>query len=174
MSIGGRGDLAYTIQSKTLDCNTKQAVNKIASSLKSNYYFEKEHYNDKFGKRKLPELEKLGVSLGCVPDGGFWFDNPRGKDRKLIYVFESKHQNEDGNAIERWGKNFMLCKMLNPQVKYITFFSGRGCAEGKILHRFAETFKAVDPNGCIFYLNENGFTEDEIASIMSSYLCKGN
>lgn len=174
MGNGGRADLANTLESKTLDCNTKKAMNKIASSLQSKYYFEKEHYNDKYGKRRLPEFEKLEVSLGCVPDGGFWFDNPRGVDRKLCYVFESKHQGEDGNAIERWGKNYILCKMLNPEVKYITFLSGSGCGNGKILQRFSETMKILDPSSCIFYLNEDGFTEDQISSIMLSYLKKEN
>jgi hypothetical protein len=174
MSKGGRADKATTQESKSLDENTKKAMNKIASSLRSKYYFEKEHYNDKYGKRKLPEFVKLDVSLGCVPDGGFWFDNPRGINRNLCYVFESKHQGQDGNAIERWGKNYILCKMLNPNVKYITFLSGSGCCEGKILHKFSETMKKLDPSSCIFFLNENGFTEEEIECIMISYLGKEN
>jgi len=170
MAKGGRGDIASSPESKQLDSSTKKVMNKIASGLKSKYFFEKEHVNDKFNKRKLPEFEQLGVSLGCVPDGGFWFDNPRGKSRKLNFVFESKHQNEDGNAIERWGKNYILCKMLNPQVKYITFLSGSGCADGKILHKFAETMKTLDSESCIFYLSENGFDEEQIESIMMKYL----
>jgi len=172
MAIGGRGDLASTQESINLDSNTKKAMNKIASSLSSNYHFEKEHFNDKYGKRKLPEFSELDVTLGCVPDGGFWFDNYRGTKRKLCFVFESKHQGTDGNAIERWGKNYILCKMLNPKVKYITFLSGSGCCDGKILHKFSETMKNLDPESCIFYLNENGFTEEEITSIMTSYLNK--
>ena len=170
MAKGGRGDIASSLESKQLDSSTKKAMNKIASKISCKYYFEKEHVNDKSNKRKLPEFVNLGVSLGCVPDGGFWFDNPRDTKRTLQYVFESKHQNEDGNAIERWGKNYILCKMLNPKVKYVTFLSGNGCAEGKILHKFSETMKILDPDSCIFHLSENGFTEDEITSIMMSYL----
>jgi hypothetical protein len=171
MAKGGRGDIASSPESKKLDSSTKKVMNKIASNLESKYFFEKEHVNDKSNKRKLPEFENLGVSLGCVPDGGFWFDSPRGQSRKLCYVFESKHQNEDGNAIERWGTNYLLCKSLNPQVKYITFMSGKGCAEGKILHKYAESMKKISEN-CIFYLSENGFDEEQIESIMIKYLAE--
>lgn len=174
MSIGGRGDIASSPESKQLDSSTKKAMNKIAAHISCKYYFEKEHVNDKSNKRRLPEFVNLGVTLGCVPDGGFWFDNPRGENRKLSFVFESKHQNEDGNAIERWGKNYILCKMLNPKVKYVTFLSGSGCAKGKILDKFAETMKILDSESCVFYLSENGFTEEEITSIMMSYLSEEN
>jgi hypothetical protein len=47
--------------------------------------------------------------------------------------------------------------------------SGKGCAEGKILHKYAESMKKISEN-CIFYLSENGFGEEQIESIMLKYL----
>jgi uncharacterized lipoprotein YehR (DUF1307 family) len=171
---GGRGDLALTDGSSKLDKNTKEAMKKIASRLSKDYEFALGHENriTKYTDKRLPEFVALGVTLGCVPDGGMWFEK-YDNTRKLKYVFESKYQGRKGNAIERWGKNYILCKMLNPEVKYITFLSGEGCQEGEILHRFAISMRVLDPQNTIFYSNENGFTEEEISSIMCSYLSEG-
>jgi Fe-S cluster assembly scaffold protein SufB len=49
--------------------------------------------------------------------------------------------------------------------------SGKGCAEGKILYKYAESMKKISEN-CIFYLNENGFDEEQIESIMMKYLAE--
>lgn len=168
---GGRGDLSKSEESSSLDKNTKKAMKKIATDLSKFYDFADGHTN-KITKKvdmRLPEFVSLGITLGCVPDGGMWFKNINGQ-RKLMYVFESKYQGIKGNAIERWGKNYILCKMLNPEVKYITFLSGAGCQEGQILHRFAKSMEILDPSNTIFYSQESGFTEQEISSIMLSYL----
>lgn len=63
-----------------------------------------------------------------------------------------------------------FAKMLNPEVKYITFLTGEGCQEGEILSRFAKSMEVLDPKNTLFHSSENGFTEQEITSIMMSYL----
>ncbi len=173
MLKGGRGDISQSPESKNLDNNTKKAMKNIISSLLTKYEFSFGHTNriTKKSDQRLPEFVKLGISLGCVPDGGMWFEKIN-DSRKLQYVFESKHQGKKGNAIERWGKNYILCKMLNPEVKYITFLTGEGCQEGEILYRFAKSMEVLDPKNTLFHSKENGFTQDEIESIMKSYLNK--
>ncbi len=171
MSKGGRGDIASSPESKQLDTNTKKAMKNIIPSLLTKYEFSFGHTNrvSKNSDQRLAEFVSLGITLGCVPDGGMWFEKIDGS-RKLRFVFESKHQGKKGNAIERWGKNYILCKMLNPEVKYITFLTGEGCQEGEILSRFAKSMEVLDPKNTLFHSSENGFTEEEIASIMMSYL----
>ncbi len=171
MSKGGRGDIASSPESKQLDTNTKKAMKNIIPSLLTKYEFSFGHTNrmSKNSDQRLAEFVSLGITLGCVPDGGMWFEKIDGS-RKLRFVFESKHQGKKGNAIERWGKNYILCKMLNPEVKYITFLTGEGCQEGEILSRFAKSMEVLDPKNTLFHSSENGFTEQEITSIMMSYL----
>ena len=173
MAKGGRGDIASSPESKNLDNNTKKAMKNIISSLLTKYELSYGHTNrvTKNSDGRLDEFVSLGISLGCVPDGGMWFEKKDGT-RKLRFVFESKHQGKKGNAIERWGKNYILCKMLNPEVKYVTFLTGEGCQEGEILYRFAKSMEVLDPKNTLFHSSENGFTQDQIESIMKSYLHK--
>ena len=173
MAKGGRGDIASSPESKNLDTNTKKAMKNIISSLLTKYELSYGHTNrvTKNSDGRLDEFVSLGISLGCVPDGGMWFEKKDGT-RKLRFVFESKHQGKKGNAIERWGKNYILCKMLNPEVKYVTFLTGEGCQEGEILYRFAKSMEVLDPKNTLFHSSENGFTQDQIESIMKSYLHK--
>jgi len=173
MSKGGRGDKSQSPESKNLDNNTKKAMKNIITSLQTKYELSFGHTNriTKNSDQRLPEFVSLGITLGCVPDGGLWFEK-NNDSRKLRFVFESKHQGKKGNAIERWGKNYILCKMLNPEVKYITFLTGEGCQEGEILCRFAKSMEILDPKNTLFHSSENGFTQAEIESIMKSYLDK--
>ena len=75
-------------------------------------------------KRLLPSQIPGGIG-GCEPDGGAWFYQD-----KLIAVFEAKKQQDSGNAIERWFKNNYICRLINPQVSYVTFATGEGAYEG--------------------------------------------
>ena len=58
---------------------------------------------------------------GFQPDGGIFLS----KEGKPEVVFESKHQGERGNALERWYKNFAIAKRLGCK-RYVTFCSGDG------------------------------------------------
>jgi predicted RNA-binding protein YlqC (UPF0109 family) len=175
------GTEAGSIESKELDGNVKMVAEAI-SKLKTGYYYEAGHKNltksknnGKIESAALPEMSN-GVKLGCMPDGGMWFNGDRDmSDRALKVCFEAKHQGTEGNAIERWAKNYFLCLAVNKDVKYITFMTGAGANDGEILDDFGSTFeycaeKLFPGNKPIFYRSPKGFTIEEIFDIMKKEL----
>jgi hypothetical protein len=177
-----KGTEAGSIESKQLDGDVKSVAEAIAQYLKiknhTQYFYEFGHQNytgANFSKKTisenaLPELAERGVTVGCVPDGGMWFDGPRSQPRTLKVAFEAKYQQDGGNAIERWGKNYLLCYRLSPDVKYVTFMTGAGATPGGVLHKFGTSMSAMNGPNCIFYYSPNGFTQEGICNIMASAL----
>lgn len=166
-----KGTSASTEQSKALDGDVKSVAKKIALTTTKVFY---EFGNNNKGKKphivqknRLPEFIEKGFEIGCEPDGGMWFSSDRSnKERKLLFVFEAKHQQDRGNAIERWCKNHDLCHALNPDVTYVTFATGLGAKEGGVLRRFGSSMKTAFGEGIIFHYSENGFSEEQIYDIM--------
>ena len=72
---------------------------------------------------------------GYMPDGGIWsIVDTATKRRKPFLAVEAKHQGGDGNAIERWHKNYTISKILAPDMSYFTFCTGEGTrANGPII-----------------------------------------
>jgi hypothetical protein len=99
-----------------------------------------------------------------------WFDGPRSQPRILKVAFEAKHQQDGGNAIERWGKNYNICNRLSPEVKYVTFMTGAGATPGGVLHKFGVSMSALNGPNCIFYYAPDGFSKEGIFNIMISTL----
>ena len=175
-----KGSEAGSAESKQLDGNVKTVAEAIAQCLKAKdrkqYFYEQGHKNFTKGRfspqtveaAALPELKEMGITVGCLPDGGMWFDGPRGQTRLLKFAFEAKHQQDGGNAIERWCKNYLLCKGMNPDVKYITFMSGPGTATNGVLYKFGHSMISANGDNCIFYYQLNGFTQEGIFNIMGS------
>jgi hypothetical protein len=99
-----------------------------------------------------------------------WFDGDRKTDnRRLRVVFEAKHQQNGGNAVERWATNRALCQVINPDAVYVTFATGAGAVEGGVLHTYGEDMKKAFPN-TKWYYSEEGFTQEELSDIMCSEL----
>ena len=179
-----KGTEAGSAESKRLDSGLRKISEAIAQvidreKIPNAPYFERGHKNlvaECFSKEKkdiaaLPELAELGITVGCMPDGGMWFDGDRSKpDRKLLAVFEAKHQQDGGNAIERWCKNYMLSKGMNPDMTYNTIMSGEGAQPGGVLDKFAKSMKAAEGQKCVFHQNPNGFSDEEIFDIMKQAL----
>lgn len=178
------GTEAGSKESKQLDSSIKKVSEAIAQLLEKEKilnapYFEKGHKNlvaecysqEKKQTAALPELSELGITVGCMPDGGMWFDGDRSKkDRKLLAVFEAKHQQDGGNAIERWCKNYMLSKGMNPEMTYHTVMTGEGAQPGGVLDKFAKSMQAAEGKNCVFHQNPNGFSNEDIFDIMKKAL----
>lgn len=173
-----KGTEAGSEESKKLDGDVKVISLAIARA-QTSYFYEAGHKNmlsERFSDKvrqaaSLPELEVMGITLGCMPDGGMWFDGNRLKaNRKLIAGFEAKHQQDGGNAIERWCKNYMLCKGMNPDVKYITFMSGPGATPNGVLYKFGHSMVAANGPNCIFYYQPDGFSQEDIFNKMVHHL----
>jgi len=172
-----KGTQAGTAESKLLDGDVRLIAEAINCAQKE-YYYERGHRNllsERFGEEtrtmaQLPELSKKGISIGCVPDGGMWFDGDRKQDnRRLRVVFEAKHQQNGGNAIERWATNHAICSAINPDASYVTFATGAGASEGGVLHSYGESMRAIYPNTKWHY-SEEGFTQEELCDIMTAEL----
>jgi hypothetical protein len=171
-----KGTEAGSAESKQLDGDVKVIAEAIAQA-QTQYFYESGHRSldeTKFNRQtvaeaSLPEMRGI-VRQGCMPDGGMWFDAPRNSPRTLKVAFEAKHQQDGGNAIERWCKNYLLCNRLWPTSKYVTFMTGEGARVGGVLHSFGETMSAVNGPDCIFYYAPDGFTQEGIFNIMNSVL----
>lgn len=172
------GTEAGSVDSKRLDGDVK-VVSEAMAQAQRTYFYESGHRSldetKNFSRKTiveaaLPEMKSMGVSIGCMPDGGMWFSADRDSPRQLQFAFEAKYQQDGGNAIERWAKNYLLCYRLNPDVKYVTFMSGEGAAHGGVLHRFGESMTQVNGPNCMFYYEPEGFSQEAIFNIMNSVL----
>ncbi len=167
-----KGTTASTKESIELDTSVKKIAQSLAKTNKK-FFYEAGHSNrgskpETIERNSLPEFNEMGFTLGCMPDGGMWFTGSRGTDgRALKYVFEAKHQQDAGNAIERWTKNYVLCKSISPDVVYVTFASGEGARPGGVLQKFGDSMKAAFGNNVVFHYSVDGFTPESILKIMS-------
>ena len=153
-----KGTTAFDADSSKLDKITKDARDLMSAKLPE-YKMVKQ-----FSKKQ--KLEYFGDDcLGFAPDGGAWF-----KDDKLIAVFESKKQNEGGNAYERWWDNAMTAKYLNPDVKYITFCTGRGSLPNGGLDKMARKGRMMMGENYEFHLAPDGMELEDILEIMDNAL----
>jgi hypothetical protein len=176
-----KGTEAGSAESKQLDGDVKVIAEAIAQA-QNRYYYESGHRcldetknfsHQTVIEAAIPEMRERKIRTGCMPDGGMWFDAPRNQTRSLQVAFEAKHQQDGGNAIERWCKNYLLCNRLWPDAKYVTFMTGEGARVGGVLHAFGETMSAVNGPNCIFYYSPAGFSQEDIFSVMNSVLDLG-
>ena len=182
-----KGTEAGSEESKQLDGDIK-VVSEAIDMAQSVYYREEGHTNytaPRFSESTkqaaaLPELKEMGITVGCVPDGGMWFDGPRTKLGRLIKAaFEAKHQQDGGNAIERWFKNAFVLNAINPKTNYVTFTCGNGATTNTPIGRTLAI--AVFENGehhfnkyregkASVFLSVGGYTDDEVRVIMKKAL----
>ena len=154
-----KGMVATDARARKLDDQCKQVKSIVYGVLKNTY-------PELILQRKLTQEQIPGGVGGCEPDGGVWFY--RGV---LIAVFEGKKQQDRGNAIDRWFKNNYICRLINPQVSYITFCTGEGAhvdgSIGKTLNvAHLSGFNKYNPGENSASLNIDGFTKEEISDIM--------
>lgn len=160
------GTVATDSHAKQLDDDLKSIQNELAVELKEQGFTCRKKLEKDF-------LIEQGVLVGCEPDGGLWF-----KDGTLIAAFEGKKQGKGGNAIERWEKNYNICKSLNPNIKYITFGAREGFESDGYPYKYAKTMlnrenkelNTLYEQGQSWFVNPEGFAKEEIKSIMKQAL----
>ena len=163
------GTVATDARARKLDDQCKHIKDSIFAVLKSSY--PKLTLQRKLTKEQIP-----GGIGACEPDCGVWF-----YDGVLILVGEGKKQQDRGNAIERWFKNNFICRLINPQVSYITFCTGEGAYRfwDKLLGRltYGQIVKALNiahlfgfnqynPGENSAFLNTDCFIKQDINTIM--------
>ena len=121
-------------------------------------------------QKKLRQDQIRGGIGACEPDGGLWF-----RGGVLVAVFEAKKQGFNGNAIERWFKNQYICRLINPDVCYVTFAIGEGAQVGGSIHKalsvaHPEGFDRFIMGGNSCFMQVEGFDDTEIAKIMKKVL----
>jgi hypothetical protein len=178
---GGHGEVATSKESSRLDKDMK-LISKAIAQVQSTYYYEEGHTNyvaKRFSiktrlRKALPELSAAGIITGCMPDGGMWFDSNRDSANRIMhYAFEGKFQDITGNAIERWGDNWLICEYINPNLKYITLLAGPGAAESEVLWKHAQDKTILTRGRAKFYLSIDGFTQEQIFEIMNEEMNLG-
>ena len=153
-----KGTTAFDEASTKLDVQAKDARDLLSESF-DNITMVKQFTNDM-------KIELVGDNcFGFAPDGGAWF-----KDSKLIACFECKKQGLGGNAYERWWDNAMTAKFINADVKYVTFCSGPGAAEGQGLDKLRRKAQIMMGNNFEFHMSVDGFSFYEIYDIMKKVL----
>jgi hypothetical protein len=171
---GGHGEVASTAESKEHDAVVKQTSWAVAKALiaKGDFsvYFETGYHRKGPENNRLPEFKRF--FMGCMPDGGMWFSGDRSyASRKLILSTEAKKQGKGGNAIERWGKNKDFCLTVNPESKYLTFYTGEGAAENEILWKHARDNESLwHGKNLINVLKVDAFTHEEIFDSLKKVL----
>lgn len=152
------GEKAWDADSLKLDQFLKECRDEIPTK---NFVMKKQF-------TKQDKIDLVGDDcFGFAPDGGAWFWNG-----KLVAVFEAKKQNEGGNAYERWWDNAATAQYINPDVYYVTFCTGKGAATDKCLDKLRRKAKIMAGKNFQFYLNEDGFTKQEVFDIMKKVLEK--
>ncbi len=172
------GTEAGSKESKKLDHDVRMVAQAIALAQKQ-YYYEPGHRNltsDRINESVrnaacLPECANQGITLGCVPDGGMWFDGDRTvMNRRLKYVFEAKYQKKVGNAIERWSTNHDICRKIGPDCQYVTLATGPGAEPGEVVHRHGTNMEIIHGKKVKWHYAPDGFSREEIFEIMKSTL----
>jgi hypothetical protein len=156
------GTTAFDALSKKMDNNAKKAA-QVAFELLQVKYPELT-FQKKLNKSQIP-----GGIGSCAPDGGVWFYNGR-----VIAVFESKKQNDKGNAIERWYKNHFIIRAISATATYVTFASGKGVIVGNPIHRILHithhgvygTINEVKAQCNNLHCNTDGFSVEEMVSLI--------
>lgn len=154
-----KGQVAIDATAKKIDGDCKHLKDIVYNELKL-------EFPELTLQTKLLQSQIPGEVGACEPDGGAWFYKG-----KLIAVFEAKKQQDKGNAIERWFKNFFICTRINPKVSYVTFCIGEGAYEGGVIHKalavaHPQGFNHLYPCNPSCFMSIKGHNLDFIVYIM--------
>lgn len=158
------GQVATDAAAAKMDDQCKTTSRKVFGVLSAKY-------GDKLTfQKKLTQTQIPGGIGACEPDGCVWF-----WDGRLIASFEAKKQQNAGNAIERWYKNNFICRLLNPEMSYVTFACGGGAVVGGVIHKALAVahlagFNTYVPKGNSCWMNPDGFSDEEVENIMMRVL----
>ena len=130
-------------------------------------------------KKKITNDDVPGEIGVCVPDGGAWFLN-----NVLVLILEAKHQNDAGNAIQRWFAKEYIARRINSLVSLVTFCTGAGASKIKKNGRHCAIYRELHVAHChdrggfdsffyqknSAYMRPKGFTDSELYDIMSNII----
>lgn len=155
-----KGTCATDALARSLDDGCKTCVASVLSELQERFG------DDVTFEKKLKASEIPGGIGACQPDGGLWYYKG-----KLIAAFEAKKQGDGGNAIERWFKNNYICRLLAPNISYVTFAAGPGASRTGVIQKtlnvaHLEGVNKLNVGGNSLFLCVEGFTPEQIRDTM--------
>lgn len=119
------GGTATSLNSKMLEKVVRDYIKELDNT----------HHVASFNESKLQEIFGTDLRLaGFNPDGGIFVDS----EGNPVVAIECKHQGKDGNAIERWAKNYMILDQLGVK-RYLTFCTGVGFFDGNSAERIVRS-----------------------------------
>lgn len=153
------GNMAATAESKYLD-NAVNVASHAAFELMSRKY-DGLTFKAKFDKSEIP-----GNRGACKPDGGIWYFNGI-----PVMAIEAKHQNNAGNAIERWYKNQFIARAINPKMSYLTICTGDGADDNGVIYNTLHAahlkgYNKIVAHGNSAYMCPEGITVDALIVII--------
>jgi len=122
------GTTAFDKEAKTLDRIPLDYVRNELSFTCDNKFWRKGYSEEEY--RNAVCTDSKIECTGLSPDGGIFLD----KNGKPLLAVESKKQGKNGNAIERWYKNYDQLQALGCK-HYLTFCYGDGFYDGNTAER---------------------------------------
>lgn len=133
------------------------------------------------GVHGIPDANHL---VGYKPDGGIFRLRGNGHTTHLLSA-EAKHQQNQGNAIERWFKNYTASILVAPKLACLVFATGDGAQErgqicktlnGAFLHYAVANgqpmrqFNHIYIEGPSFFTQVEGFEINQMVNIIKTTL----
>jgi hypothetical protein len=141
--------------------------------------------------RGLKDLPSASQLAGYTPDGGIFRLVDAQGHAEHVLASEAKHQQNAGNAIERWHKNHALSTMVAPKLASVVFADGAGADEGGVIRKclypafMQQAFSEADPTGQLpplrkfnvayptgpsFFARSQGFSTEEMTQELKAVL----
>jgi hypothetical protein len=179
------GTTATSPASSTLEKSTKEASKLVFDNLKHD--FPRLTWRPKLTPEEIIQYSGYtdvdpSVINGIMPDGGVFLYDHESLGMTPLFATEAKHQGRQGNAIERWFKNYNVVSGFGIYTGYITFCSGAGAVDNGVItktlnnaflscSRTIHRAKMRDWNrlymdGPSLYASEFGFTTSQMYSVI--------
>ena len=146
----------------------------------------REKLHDILTQRGVSGLPEAASMTGYAPDGGIFC---LASDNHVSHILssEAKHQQNAGNAIERWYKNYVVSTAVAPRLACVVFASGEGAVPNGVIEKGLKSafvdhaLKTGQPvrhvnhaymDGPSLFMNKDGYTTEEMADTLKKILIK--
>lgn len=131
------GQVAWSQSSRKLHGSTETVTRAVVArwqKIDPNINWKKKLSGEELIRYSRLDIDPDSFKLnGVAPDGGVILYECRERGTVPLFSIEAKEQQDRGNAIERWFKNYTALRIISPSMSYVTLCSGEGAhANGAI------------------------------------------